>query len=580
MTLGTTANRQDYTGDNCTKAFPYTFKILATTDLDVFVDNCQKVITTDYTVSGAGAATGGNVTFVSAPGCGLTVAVVRDVPYTQATAYPAGGPFPESSHEDALDKATMLIQQVKELVTRSWRFAAGSVRAAAGYVVDEPKASTYPRVKSDCSGIEFVALTACGTYADPVTTKGDLIVGGNTGSQERLGMTAGFTLVADASASTGRPSWQPGLSVELTNKVDAALTAGDVVGIAGTCDRAVKLDDVQGCQNLFVVAPVAIGDDCLAIFHVKGVIKNVRAQGTILRGDWVRKSATTKAVESTAVGANCDRMMPAGTLALALTTAAGNLVDLLTLGYTHRQVPVLDQRTGLAMSNGTDATNDIDIAIGAAASDDAAIANREIISLTAAITKRLDAAWAVGTGNGGLDTGAIANTTYHVFVIANPTAGVVDAIFSTSATAPTMPSGYTKKRRIGSIVRASGAILLFTQTATHFVLTTPVLDGSAVAVNVTAVLQVMSVPLGIKVMWHGHVRYEPGANELLYVSSPDATDAAPSATLAPLSTFGGISTDSVQRLSIRTDTSAQIRFRANAAGSAYMATLGWEDITL
>ena len=41
------------------------------------------------------------------------VAIVRDVPYTQATAYPESGPFPASAHEDALDKATMLIHTSK-----------------------------------------------------------------------------------------------------------------------------------------------------------------------------------------------------------------------------------------------------------------------------------------------------------------------------------------------------------------------------------------------------------------------------------------------------------------------------------
>ena len=69
MTISTTANRQDFTGNNCTKAFAFTYKILAQTDLEVYVSNCQKVITTDYTVSGVGAATGGTVTFVTAPGC-------------------------------------------------------------------------------------------------------------------------------------------------------------------------------------------------------------------------------------------------------------------------------------------------------------------------------------------------------------------------------------------------------------------------------------------------------------------------------------------------------------------------------
>ena len=80
MTISTQASRQDYTGDACTKAFPYTFKIIATSDLDVFVAGCQKLLTTDYTVSGAGSETGGTVTFVTAPGCTLAVAIVRDVP--------------------------------------------------------------------------------------------------------------------------------------------------------------------------------------------------------------------------------------------------------------------------------------------------------------------------------------------------------------------------------------------------------------------------------------------------------------------------------------------------------------------
>ena len=37
MTIATQSNRQDYTGNNCTKAFAYTFLIPSTSDLDVFV---------------------------------------------------------------------------------------------------------------------------------------------------------------------------------------------------------------------------------------------------------------------------------------------------------------------------------------------------------------------------------------------------------------------------------------------------------------------------------------------------------------------------------------------------------------
>lgn len=139
--------------------------------------------------------------------------------------------------------------------------------------------------------------------------------------------------------------------------------------------------------------------------------------------------------------------------------------------------PVLQgYRYGLTLSNnGTDPTNDIDIAAGYAVDS----TNAAGMTLAAGITKRLDAAWAVGTGNGGLDTGSIANTTYHIWLIRRPDTGVVDALFSTSASSPSMPANYTQKRRIGSIIRSGGAIILFIQYDRKFVYMTPVLDVSS-----------------------------------------------------------------------------------------------------
>jgi hypothetical protein len=107
---------------------------------------------------------------------------------------------------------------------------------------------------------------------------------------------------------------------------------------------------------------------------------------------------------------------------------------------------------GLTLSNNSsDATNDIDIAVGSARSSDDS-ANMDLLS---ALTKRLDASWAVGSGNGGLDTGSVGNNTYYIWLIKRSDTGVVDALFSTSATAPTMPSNYDLKALIGYFVRAS-----------------------------------------------------------------------------------------------------------------------------
>lgn len=329
MTISTQGSRNDFKGNNCTKAFAFTFEIVADSDVDVYVDNCLKTLTADYTVSGAGAATGGTVTFVTAPGCNTIIALVRDLPLTQAVDYDENDAFPAAIHEDALDKLTMLIQQVKEFATRTWRFAAGSQRAAAGYTLDEPVASRYPRVKGDCTGIEFVALTTAGTYADPVTTKGDLIVGSEIGCQERLGITSGRTLAADP--NTGKPSWQPGLAVMLTNKLDAALAAGDVVGVDKGCDRAVVAANAQGCDRLFVVVPANVGDDCLALFHFHGLVRDVRASGCINRGYYVRKASSTQSLECTGIEMGVGAS-PAGALGVAITQAAGGLVDVIFWG--------------------------------------------------------------------------------------------------------------------------------------------------------------------------------------------------------------------------------------------------------
>lgn len=104
-------------------------------------------------------------------------------------------------------------------------------------------------------------------------------------------------------------------------------------------------------------------------------------------------------------------------------------------------------RTGIRWyRDGTDFVNDVVIQPGKAR-DDADTVNME---LTTQVTKRLDAAWAFGDMQGGLDTGArAANTWYYMWLIKRVDTGVTDILFSTSNSAPTMPANYTKKRLIG-----------------------------------------------------------------------------------------------------------------------------------
>jgi hypothetical protein len=117
LTISSDTARWAYTGNGATTAFAYNSKIFVKTDLQVFQGGTLKTVDTHYTVSGVGEAAGGNVTFLSAPSNGEAVVIVKAVPNTQGTSLPAGGPLPSSSIETALDRLTILVQQVAKRVT-------------------------------------------------------------------------------------------------------------------------------------------------------------------------------------------------------------------------------------------------------------------------------------------------------------------------------------------------------------------------------------------------------------------------------------------------------------------------------
>lgn len=160
---------------------------------------------------------------------------------------------------------------------------------------------------------------------------------------------------------------------------------------------------------------------------------------------------------------------------------------------------------GGEMSNSpADLVNDISFDAATVASDGATIASDGAILrifTVAAMTKRLDAAWTAGNNGGGRDAGAIADGTWHCFAILNQATYVADFLYSLSATAPTLPAGFTHFRRIGSIIRAGGVIRRFIQRGDRFTYLTAIADrnsSSELGVDGTT-LWACSVPTGIKV---------------------------------------------------------------------------------
>jgi hypothetical protein len=124
MTVSSDLNRISYTGNGTTTVFPVNYYFLEDSHLQVVLITAAGVetiqtLTTNYTVTGAGNEAGGSVTMLVAPPVGTTLVIQREVPATQETDYLANDPFPAESHERALDKLTMLVQQNERNIGRS-----------------------------------------------------------------------------------------------------------------------------------------------------------------------------------------------------------------------------------------------------------------------------------------------------------------------------------------------------------------------------------------------------------------------------------------------------------------------------
>jgi hypothetical protein len=114
--------------------------------------------------------------------------------------------------------------------------------------------------------------------------------------------------------------------------------------------------------------------------------------------------------------------------------------------------------SGMGLSNATDTAHDITVAVGEVRDN----ANAVDIVLASAMTKRIDATWASGSGNGGLASGVSLgnNTWYHVHAIV--VSGSADIGFDTSITAANLVANNSASafRRIGAVLTDGSANIL------------------------------------------------------------------------------------------------------------------------
>ncbi len=169
MTISSTTVKNSYSGNGSNDTFVYGFKIFANTDLQVIIRSAAgtettKTLTTHYTVTGVGSASGGNVVFTSGniPTSTETVVLIRNVPQTQAIDYIANDPFPAETHEEGLDRATMTTQQVQEELNRSIKLSRTNTMTSTEFTVGATERAN--KILAFDSAGEISVTQELGTY--------------------------------------------------------------------------------------------------------------------------------------------------------------------------------------------------------------------------------------------------------------------------------------------------------------------------------------------------------------------------------------------------------------------------------
>jgi hypothetical protein len=225
MAISNTLSRVNQDGNGVSVSIPITFPFQATTDLKVIETiiatgvQTNKAITTDYTVTGTQDAlgfypNGGTVVANTAFASTVRWTVYRDPDQTQTLDLTENNSLPAESTEAALDRQTMLIQRVADLVLRTMRQPDGDANTMAAMPSKVARSSKFAAWDSNGDPIAAVGtsanLTPVSSFVDSLldignaqTFRNDIGFPNITGKGDSIHGTAADTLGLLAAGSNG-----------------------------------------------------------------------------------------------------------------------------------------------------------------------------------------------------------------------------------------------------------------------------------------------------------------------------------------------------------------------------------------
>jgi len=166
MTISSTTNRAQFNCDGSTTSFPFTFRYLEASDLQVYLASPTGTVTlltlnVDYQITPAIPGPGGTLSFLggylsSPPGSGYTLTILRFVPRTQEVDFINGDSLDENNIEGMGDKLTMMVQDLDERIGRA--VTAPPSSSLSGIQLPTPEAGKFIRWNSVPDNLENATI--------------------------------------------------------------------------------------------------------------------------------------------------------------------------------------------------------------------------------------------------------------------------------------------------------------------------------------------------------------------------------------------------------------------------------------
>lgn len=322
-----TAKSGPYAGSGTTGPFTVGFRFLENSHLQVIRTSAAGIdttltLTTNYTVTGAGASSG-SVTLVTPLAAGEKLTIVRNVPFTQEADYVQNDAFPAESHERALDKLTMEVQQVGEVAGRALVLPASTTGVSP--LLPAPEANKVLGWNNAASGLQNFDVQSLASVVAYGTANSDIFTG--NGSQTQFVLSANPGVLDNLDVSVNGLTYLPGLDYTwvggTTVTFSVAPAVGDQVLIRYMQALAIGTSDASLVQYTPAGAG-AVARTAQARLRDAASVKDFGAVGDGITND-------TAALQA-AINSGLDLEFPAGTYLANNLTGSTNFQRFRALG--------------------------------------------------------------------------------------------------------------------------------------------------------------------------------------------------------------------------------------------------------